>query len=108
MTNDIQEYYPNGKLKHYASYHPNGNKQFEQYYDEDEKWHNNFGPDCQYWYNNGYLSDKLFTIHGERHNICNPAVICYARNGKINRKSYCIDDRYFSDKLDWINNIKYV
>lgn len=105
MTNDIKEYYPNGRLKYKLEFYSTGEKCREQYFDEIGNDHNICGPDYQYWYKNGYLEHITFTIHDSRHNTCCPASIWFSKNVKIEGKYYYINGLIYN-KLDWQNQIK--
>jgi hypothetical protein len=108
MKEDICEYYPNKQLKHKIGFHDNGCIWHEQYYDQNGEYHRNncYLPDYQQWYDNGYLYRLTFYIHGDQHNICNPADIWYNENGKIDAKNYYICDNDCDNKLTWLNLIK--
>lgn len=108
MTNDIKEYHPNGCIKYKLIFRSIGNKCYEQYLDEVGNDHNENGPDYQSWYKNGYLSHKIFSIHGVRHNIYNPSDIGFHLNGIVAYKSYYLNSipRKNLSKLNWMCIIK--
>ena len=106
MKKDIIEYHPNGCKKYQMSFYNNGNKRHEQYYDQQGNYHRNPGlPDYQQWYENGIAYNKTYTVHGRRHNIHNPCVISFFKNGRILYKSYDLNNNIYS-KLNWMNLIK--
>ena len=106
MKEDIIEYYPNGSIKHKITYHPNGNKSYDQFYNLQGNYHREQGlPDYQSWYENGILYHKTYYVYGKRHNINNPCVIEFGKNGKIQFKKYRIKGINYN-KLDWMNCIK--
>ena len=105
---DIIEYHPNGYKKHKIIFYSNGNKLYEQFYDQQEKYHREQGlPDYQKWHNNGITYYLTYYVHGKRHNIHNPCIIEFGENGKIVVKYYALDN-FSGIKLFWINSIKNV
>ena len=98
------EYYPNGNKKYELSYYDNGCKNSEHYYDQNGKYHREDNlPDYHSWFQNGITYHKTYCIHGNYHNINNPADIYFHDNGKIRRKDYL-----FPNKLSWQNSIKQI
>lgn len=103
---EILEYHPNGETKHKIWYYANGTIRSEQFYDENHQYHReNSLPDYQVWNEKGMLYRKVYTIHGETHNINVPADIHLGHNGKILWKSYWLNGIHHT-KLEWKNKIK--
>jgi antitoxin component YwqK of YwqJK toxin-antitoxin module len=108
MKKKILEYYPNGWLKHEITFHPNGRKFRECFYNKNRYYHNKLNnPAYQEWYDNGCKSYVSYFVNGCRHNIYNPARIWYTQfGGKINQKEYYINDFDLDNKLNWRKQIK--
>jgi antitoxin component YwqK of YwqJK toxin-antitoxin module len=106
MKEEIIEYHPNGSIKHKIIFYSNGQKYHEQFYDQRGNFHRKQGlPDYQKWYDNGITCYITYYVHGRKHNIGNPNSIRFNDNGKIQYKSYRLNDKIYS-KLTWMNLIK--
>jgi hypothetical protein len=90
-----------------VTYHPNGRKHSEQYYDLQGEFHRDCClPDYHSWYPTGISILITYYIHGVKYNLNNPCWIRFTEKGKIDDKYYDVNDKLYQNKLIWMNNIK--
>ena len=110
MTKPEMTYYPNGKIytityrnsdgKYHNDdgpacirYYDNGQKEYVSYW-IDGRWHNLKGPAIIWYYDNGQKEYEAYYVDGKWHNVSGPAHIEYYDNGQIKYETYWVEDKW--------------